>query len=597
MRIFFTLLLLIPVVGIAQPDGWIREYFKDNSHYVIGKQKNKVGLYNNARGEFTIEPHKGFIIHLPEPQLLLDVYPKDEKVDVYHYYDRTVQELESEHDSGNYWLGHILGKQWEQKLKVTEFEKEIEGEVEDGYLITADDAGAGNTDHYHKGSRFNYYFEGDYLRLEFYHLHTLDNYDTPIKSIITGEDSINANNEIVYEPKDEKYILNSGYFNLKTGKWEIPPVYQGTNEWEDIVGCYYWPTLKNEDKLSYGGMVYAFYLKTKNGIVPTQHEKYQGFGFPLDLWPFEGENVWYDYDSIYVYHQNKKGVGMYKIPLSGKSMVNGYTRFWAETEGKFEVEELLEPKYEYILRSGNMHYFTSPTWDKWQYTLAYKGKNKFDILISDYTRLEEFETIDTLIADVVINQSIELRFAELMVDNILSVKENIVLIDDSIVYRPAPQTTEEIVEQEILPNKKNETDPGWTYRAELTERGHILINAYVPEFSEHRVPIMSLSNPANDSIDAQGNVVYYPPDPGLYASGIYNTANLNWFLPPFNAKVAELDIGYIIQRPVFIEGSRNLDHFVYDLLLKEGLYEFRGWTQKDLDHPQNGWYKEALDRI
>ncbi|MEX1002434.1 MAG: hypothetical protein WDZ35_10010 [Crocinitomicaceae bacterium] len=587
MKLLLLFLILYPLSLFAQPDGWEREYFKDESHYVICKKKNKVGLYSNARGVFTIEPHKGYIIHLEEPRLLLDVYPKEEKVDVYHYYDKVVQQLETPYDTGNFWLGHILASQWDKKLKATSFEKEMDGEMHEAVLITTEDSNLENEDNYRPDSRLNYYFEGDHLRLNFYHGNTYDNTIFAMQSwAYPGEDSIDFQGNVVYHPRDEKYILNSGYFNLKTGKWDIPPIYQNTNSWEGIIGCYYWPSERGDDELQDDGIVYSFFKKEKKEIVPTPYQKYQGFAFPLDLWLFEDEKVWYDYDSIYVYHQNKKGVGMYKIPLSGKYALDiNYTLNWLATEGRFEVEELLKPQYRFVIRSGNMDYFQSPAYNKWHYTLASKGNNTFDVL-STYEDWET-ESPDTLFQDITINSSIKLNYAELWTDETTSIREAVIVVDDTILLRPVPKTTEDIVTYRLYDPISDEWCPPTIYKTEVLDDGQLIVNSNMPECGSGEIGL--LTHDGYDSLDADGNLVYYPPEPGLYASGVFNTTSNQWIIPPFNSRILYANGGYLIERPV-LNKYRNLDSLVYDFMKADGTYEFKNRSKDELLKDKNRKY-------
>lgn len=598
MKQLSLFIMLTGLSTFAQPDGWVQTDV-GQGHVVICKQKSKVGIWSKARGEFLDPPHKGHIIHLSDPQLLLDVYPKDKKVKVYHYFQGGVQLLESVSDSGQFRLGHIMASQWDQKLEVTDIDFRAKKESGDrAVLLCADPKDPLN---YNFGSSFEYIFNQNLLKIAFWHENTNDDGNTiSVKSVLyPDEDSIDARGYVVYYPKDEKSIYNSGVLNIKTGKWEIQPRYAGINEWEGIYGAYFWPPSEDFDnkKYTWGTWVFDFYkFIPKAGIQPTAFTDYQKFAFPLELWPFEDEEVWYDHDSIYVYHKNKKGIGMYQIPLRGKyySGLNGlYTLDWYASEGQFEVQELLPAKYNYIVMGGNLDHRSSPNDYKKYYILANKGQNEFDILFKVTEREADGLSEDTLIENVVIDKFIEFLPASVWKSpTTKSDKEEwIGFIDHKNVVRPHPINGELDSSVHFTPLYLNEREgPEFYYKSKHIGNNKMVVFSYEYEDMRDYVPLRSEVDPYLDSFNTEGQQLYYAPEPGKYYTGLFDGNTSKWIVEPKVIAIYPGNGGYVIERPVLNE-NLNLQAVVFDFLQADGTYGFRDLSSKEFERPAYKKYK------
>ncbi|UKN00124.1 hypothetical protein K6119_10300 [Paracrocinitomix mangrovi] len=560
MRLLSFLFVMSTFVAFAQPDGWVQTDI-GQGHLVVCKQKTKVGIWSNARGEFLEKPHNGHVIHLQEPQMLLDVNLKEKKVKVYHYYKGSVQLLEPASDSGKFHLGHILKSQWDSKLQTQEVDQKAInylGLDEDATLLCVNPQ---DQENYAFKGEFNYYIKDNHLKLQFSHYNTRDEQFLAIPSVeYPGEDSIDDNGFIVYFDADEKMIFNSGCFDLNSGKWTIEPNYIGVNAWENIYGAYYLPKAGNKDSLSPLIYTYDFFsYDKKTGMQPTEHIKYQKFAFPLDLWPLKSEKVWYDKDSIYVYHKQKKGVGMFKIPLCGKSDYDGYSLEWLSTEGNFNVEEVFKPEYQYILHHGFVNYFESPNTGKFEYVLAAKEDNLFDVLFLCQGRENNDLKIDTLVNDIEIKEELKLTNAEVWLsqDKLGDNWEEIALIDNERVIRINPVNKNLNDLSKIVPKELSDFEylPGWRFiNAKWLSNGKIIANAHLTEDDEYLIPLMS--EMGEDSMTVEGEFVYPLPEPGVYVSGVFDPDKSDWIIDPEHTKLSYNNGSYVAIKPILTE-TRN----------------------------------------
>jgi hypothetical protein len=593
MRLLIILSFLYCTTGFSQPKGYAIQDFTEGSHYVFAKQKNKIGIYNKAKGEFLVEPHKGYIINLPGPQLLLDIYPKDEKLILYHYYQDKIQLIESTNPNGNFLFGRILGSQWDTELAVS-FVKGLDGFwLEEGVLMSVD---PNNEENYRSEGGITYSFTNDYLLFNLYHDNSFEDARIAVESIeYPPEDSIDANGEVVYYPQDYKEISNSGCFNLKTGIWDVLPKYKEVKEWEGIYAAHFWPNKKNNPSLMEKGVVYDFYKMVDDQILPTAYLNTQEFAFPLDLWPFEDEKVWYDLDSIYIYHKNKKGIGLYSIPLRGKSRFDGkYTLDWYDSEGYFDVVELLKPTYTSILISGNVDYVTSKNSFKNYYFLAKKSNGNYDILFRNERRWDELDlSEDTLIEDVSIHKSLELAEAEIwlsakqMADQV----EPVAIIDDTLFIRICP--VNDILDENLRFEKYEYLGYGKrerTYNAQFLPNGNIIVNSSMMESTEEWTPLRSVSDPFMDSINQNGDVVYYAPEPGQYYSGVFNPKNQKWVVQPKNVEIFSRCEGYLIKQPNYWDLGL-INDVKYAFMNYDGSFVFKDVKSKDFFSSEYTKYK------
>src|SRR5690606_16382984 len=77
-----------------------------------------------------------------------------------------------------------------------------------------------------------------------------------------------------------------------------------------------------------------------------------------------------------------------------------------------------------------------------------------------------------------------------------------------------------------------------------------------------------------DSLDEDGNVLYYPPDPGIYHSGVFDPVSASWFVEPCYLQVYATNNMYLLKEPVYRQGYL-LDSVVYHLQKQDGSYEFK----------------------
>ena len=555
-------------------------------HVVICKNKKKVGIWSNARGEFLEEPHKGHVLHFKKFQILLDVYPKEQALKFYHYFKGGIQEFEIEDESTVFWLSGIYGKEWNQKLKVNPVpEKGIDWLGENIILTTENEAPYPDGD-----SKFSFEFDGDNLEIKLFTAYDRYSHRDAVKSILKPEfDSIDVDGNVVYYPRD-KAVRLSGVFDTKQGKWVIPSKYQDFNKWEGIYAAYIYP--EDDTSIKIVAEIYDFYKKDpKMGIQPTKFMNTQEFAFPLELWPLESEEVWYDYDSIYIYHRMKGKVGMYEVPIRGKNAYyDGYSLEWFNTESHFEVKELFRPEYEYILLSGNVDYYQSANDNKNYYILAAKEDSIFDVLFISAERDKVDRPWDTLYTDILIKDFIELTPANIW--NGQSEKldwEMTGFIDHTKFLRIAPENGFLDSTAFLSPKYKKEYGESEEYyKAKFIGNDKISVFSYRFENRTNLVPL--IASDYGDSIDVDGNIVYYAPDPGCYASGLFDCNTSKWKIPPMNISVIPGNDGYVIQRPILNEYRQYLGTEI-DFMKSDGTYEFQGMERDEFAKPKYNEYK------
>ena len=587
MKYLSIFLLVLSVNAFAQPDGW-QQTDVGEGHLVICKQKTKVGIWSNARGEFLEEPHKGHVLHFPEVQFLVDIYPKDQEIKLYHYYKGAVQEFEVENDSISFWINGISGSDWNEKLKedpIPEGSKDWMGE---GSILSKMDGSNGSDG----VSKFSFEFNDELLNIYLVNETSYNKELVAIKSVVNPEQDSIMDGYVIYYPRDE-VVYRSGVFDTKQGKWVVPSKYFEVNEWEGIYGGYFYVNEDNQHLYKYDAEVYDFYVKDKKlGVIPSEFMDRQEFGFPLELWPFEGEEVWYDYDSIYIYHRGKKGIGMYEIPLRGKTAYyEDYSLEWFNAESRFEVKELFPPEYEYIVMGGNLDYHQSKNDHKNLYILANKGDNLFDVMfISDY-RYDHNVPIDTLMTDVEINKFIELVPAKVwFTPKQLAENEELTgFIDHSTFLRYLPENGYLDSSAKLIPNYDIRSgEPEKYYKSKLIGNDRMVVFSYIYEYWDDAVPLKSVENPYEDSVDVEGNLLYYPPDAGKYATGLFDCATSKWIIPPVNIGIWPGNGGYVIERPILDE-FRIRRKSVIDFMREDGTYEFK---DKSLDEFKKDKYNK-----
>ncbi|MBK7130148.1 MAG: hypothetical protein IPM74_16760 [Crocinitomicaceae bacterium] len=104
----------------------------------------------------------------------------------------------------------------------------------------------------------------------------------------------------------------------------------------------------------------------------------------------------------------------------------------------------------------------------------------------------------------------------------------------------------------------------------------VLVNLYV---QDNRIEVVhSEVHPDEDSVDKDGNTIYYEPNPSEISSGVFNYQNGNWFIEPQYAKVIQTANGWIC----VIESENDQSTYTISLLDARGETVFSSKLPEDI---------------
>lgn len=558
--IILFLLLLLSFNVSAQPDDWEVTPLNKAAHIVICKQKKKVGIWSKARGDFLIPPHPGHVLHFADAQLLLAINTKKDSVAVFHYYKGSVQALESPNENGNFYFGNINSEQWNEPLKTSPITKETSSDTAKGVHVFVGDKAV----RYAEGNRLYYSFYKNYLLVEMSHEYFGSDSDlSPILGF-DGFDSVDVKGNIVYHDRKISRFKKSGVFNLETGNWDVPSKYLNVKRWENVLAAYFWPehdALQSETEYDIkNGMVYDFYVFDKKQGLKPYLLNHQSYGFPLELWPYKVNQVRYDRDSAFIYEETKNGMGLFHVPMTGKTLdEEGFHSLnYYDSDGRMDPNELLPTQYEDILLLGNMDLVHAPTFPRFYYAVASRIDGRFDVLVM-YTHMQDEEELfgQKLITDLEVDSYFRLAEAYVCVsDSSVFEKPEPLLIteNEAIGFYAMNKGNAKANRFKIAPVKDQIMLKGpYHFELELDDNGYYIVTEYQLEVPDSWSP--AYDDNYEQLTDENNELLYYPGEPGIYRSGVYDPSTHQWVIPAEYVQVYPTCGGYLLEKPILDENG------------------------------------------
>lgn len=516
------------------------------SPYILVQKGKKAGVFNEKSNEFEVLPEKCSSLILETTQMLVLIDAKNESFQLFHYTDESFETVSDSRKDVTIFYNCI--DNWNQPIS------EI--------------SSISNEDNYYR--EYNISLADGFIWINHFYFPSCG--EEYLKSIqFPGEDSISAEGDFIRIPPTYKNL--SGVYNLKTKHWDVPQNYSFVFPVAHAIAALNIDPVTEE----YNNFFYDYY-KLESEQYLLKQENYRQYNFPLTLLPLDN-NYYYDQkDSSFIYVESKSGLGLIRIKQCGKYSMfsdNGDAINSVNTIlfSSFQCDTIFENTFDHILLSGNRSMETGIYTSNVHYALGIKDGvstlafNNYD---GQYYHSNPFVFEDRVKIEKVIHGS-----DEQYIDAILVVDK------DTILANLNPEKNLSI--QEVLKQSREEYYIPNNYEFQRTNN-LLIAKAFESEPVEMYFPLITMYG--EDSIDANGNLVYAPNPPGSYNTGVYDLNVKQWVIPQEYIDIKVMFDSYLLIEPHYKE-FLQLEETRYTIQSKGGKDILSNLTQDQLYKPEN----------
>ena len=488
-----------------------------NSEYVIVNKKQKQGIYNSETKKFDIKPRLSFFYYFDLIDVLFEIQESNQIV-IYNLGndENPLAPILLENCStqliiqgGSYFpnLGNVLL----QEGKLFRFNEGSNWQDSASNALTND-----LTNQLHRDAHFFFGIDVNHQFATIYDYRDC-NYEMSrivIPSYNNLEDSFDLDNNTVYYPRNPGFS-KSGVLNLQTNKWDIPQAYNCIYKFNHVYFAIK-KNYKNENDSCYYQEVCDIYAIIDGILEPTIYQNlWTNGGFNAGL-IFPNQKITRDKDSSFIFVHSDKGTGLYELRIFNKFwQESGYAP--QESVPQFYCDTLFNPEYTFVLKSGRDENII--------YTYDTSGICVYKYLDQELKKIPK--EINTEFY----------RFEDKYWATDVYLFDGKYATDTSGFYWG---------EYNFLPSETPISKHWAQSGISILNDSLVYIQSYFKENWDDAIAFESILYHGEDSLDANGNVIYYSITAGQYESGIYNYKQHNWFIPNEYVWIQKSNSGYLL---------------------------------------------------
>ncbi|MBK9190682.1 MAG: hypothetical protein IPM77_03770 [Crocinitomicaceae bacterium] len=508
--------LICPVVYSQETNpkvrGQILEPCGQTGLYIVQIRK-KTGLYDVAEGRYLIKPQIGYMFYA-EAYNWLFVLGSDGSIKVYCL---------TESDTSKYVLfesknGMVIQSANSYIKNVGEimcYNKALNIETDSGWVqiptILFD--GWENDLAFDNSFSFGFQRDGENWIINNYHNCFRNDPLHAVSSVIyPGEDSIDASGNVLYYPRKNGYG-KTGLYDLINAEWLINPVYNSIIRIDSV----YFAVKTGSHNCDAEELVDIYKIDHDKIVLTEFQNQWTNGGFDANL-VFSGNDIWRDRDSSFIYVRDEAGVRLYNLVLFNKYWLE-YSDFPEKSIFRFKFDTTFSKPVEAIILCGRN--------EKWNVLF---NNNSFDYYF--------FDAVDWIQPGISFQKSMYYIFNENTYSHYYIADDNwyqYFMWEDSLTQMDSPFTNM---------NKTNASRG-----IEKWDDSLVYVQHQIKEDWNNLQPLLSIQFPGEDSVDADGNLVYYMPYPGEYSSGIFNLKTNKWFTDEAYSWILKGQTGYLFCQP------------------------------------------------